>query len=94
MATRMTTVLYGDEPETDVAPGNRVDVETASGQGVPAPPPMRPFTPTPTPTPWVRREAVEATTAPRGLRVALGVAAASAVAACIAYLASSRRALA
>lgn len=90
----MTTVLYGDEPETDIAPGNRVDVQSTSGQGVPAPPPMRPMYPTPTPTPWVQREAAGTTQAPHGLRMALGVAAASLAAACVAYLASARRALA
>jgi hypothetical protein len=92
MATRMTTVLYGDEPGTDVAPGNRVDVQSASGPDAPAPPPMRPIYPTPTPTPWVlesHRELV----GPRGLRVALGVAAASLAAACVALITSSRRAL-
>jgi hypothetical protein len=93
MATRMTTVLYGDEPETDVAPGNRVDGPSTSSQGVPAPPPMRPIYPTPTPTPWLERERV-GDTPPRGLRMALGVAAASLAAACVAYLASARRALA
>jgi hypothetical protein len=93
----MTTVLYGDEPETDVAPGNRVDGQSTSSHRVPALPPMRPNYPTPTPTPWVERERAEragATPTPRGLRVALGVAAASLVAACLAYLASARRALA
>lgn len=91
----MTTVLYGDEPETDVAPGNRVDVQSTSGQAAPTPPPMRPIYPTP--TPWVervQREAAFRATSPRGLRVALGVAAASLAAACVAFIASSRRALA
>ncbi|MDB5220103.1 MAG: hypothetical protein JWO86_8030 [Myxococcaceae bacterium] len=88
----MTTVLYGDEPETDIAPGNRVDVESSSGESVPAPPPMRPKYPTP--SPWVRREAVRATPAPRGLRTALGVAAASILAAALAYIAAGRRVLA
>jgi hypothetical protein len=94
MATRMTTVLYGDEPETDIAPGNRVDLESSSGESVPAPPPMRPKYPTPMPSPWVRREAVRATPAPRGLRTALGVAAASILAAALAYIAAARRVLA
>lgn len=93
MATRMTTVLYGDTPETDVEPGNRVDFESASASGpsVPEPPPMRPTYPTPTPTPWVRREPMAAP-APPGLLAVLGIAAASLVAACIAYIASTRRA--
>ncbi len=89
----MTTVLYGDEPETDVAPGNRVDGQSTTSQGGPAPPPMRPIYPTP--TPWVQRvQRVRAADTPRGVRMALGVAAASLVAACVAYLASARRALA
>jgi hypothetical protein len=40
MATRMTTLLYGDKPEADVEPGNRVD--TVNGRPAAAPPPMRP----------------------------------------------------
>jgi hypothetical protein len=88
----MTTVLYGDEPETDIAPGNRVDVQSTSGERVPAPPPMRPIYPTP--TPWDGRESVGGTAAPRGLRIALGVAAASLAAACLAYVATSRRSFA
>jgi hypothetical protein len=87
----MTTVLYGDIPESDVEPGNRVDVESASSPSVPAPPPMRPTYPTPTPTPWVRREPV-AEPPPSRLGAVLGVAAASLVAACIAYIAATRRA--
>ena len=94
MATRMTTVLYGHEPETDIAPGNRVDVESTSGLDGPAPPPMRPNYPTPTPTPWLQREAAGDKRAPRRLRMALGVAAASLAAASVAYVASARRALA
>jgi hypothetical protein len=86
MATRMTTLLYGEKPEIDVEPGNRVDSE--DGPSVPAPPPMRP--PYPMPSPWVRREAIAAS-APRGLRAILGVAAASLVAACLAYVAKARR---
>jgi hypothetical protein len=86
----MTTVLYGDTPESDVEPGNRVDVECASSPNVPALPPMRPKYPTPTPTPWVRREPLSERPPP-GLGAVLGVAAASLVAACIAYIAATRR---
>jgi hypothetical protein len=88
MATRMTTLLYGDRPGIDVEPGNRVDSESPSGPSIPSPPPMRPTYPTP--SPWVRREQI-AEPPPRGLRTVLGVAAASLVAACIAYVASTRR---
>ena len=90
MATRMTTLFYGDKPGIDVEPGNRVDSETPSGPNIPAPPPMRPTYPTP--SPWVRREHIAEPA--RGLRTLLGVAAASLVAACVAYLASTRRATA
>jgi len=40
MATRMTTLLYGDRPEADVEPGNRVDAEGDVAH--PSTPPMRP----------------------------------------------------
>ena len=89
MATRMTTLLYGDKPESDIEPGNRVDSDGATGPSIPAPPPMRP--PGPMPSPWVRRERLPEPAAPRTLRTVCGVAAASLVAAWIAYLASTRR---
>lgn len=38
MATRMTTLLYGDKPEADIEPGNRVD--TANGGPQPSTLPM------------------------------------------------------
>src|SRR4051812_28847388 len=41
MATRMTTLLYGDKPEADVEPGNRVDTANI-GPMIVSPPPMRP----------------------------------------------------
>jgi hypothetical protein len=41
MATRMTTLLYGDKPEADVEPGNRVD--TTDSEPPASPPPMRPM---------------------------------------------------
>jgi hypothetical protein len=40
MATRMMTLLYGDKPEADVEPGNRVD--TADDQPPASLPPIAP----------------------------------------------------
>jgi len=81
MATRMTTLLYGEKPCSDVEAGNRADLADAGPSpqpdvGVVAAvdvsnlPPMRPKAPTP--QPWIRP--------PFALRaLMLGVAAAAAV---------------
>ena len=42
MATRMMTLLYGDKPEADVEPGNRVDLTNGGPHA--SPPPMRTMT--------------------------------------------------
>lgn len=69
MATRMTTLLYGNKPEADVEPGNRVD--TVNGGPHAAPPPMRPHE---------RALAEHAQARPLAMRgLVLGLAAASAV---------------
>jgi hypothetical protein len=61
MATRMTTLLYGEKPGTDVEVGSRVDVgpSSASSGIVPKVPPMRPDYATPEPMPWVERRSGE-----------------------------------
>lgn len=74
MATRMTTLLYGAEPECDVAPGNRADTLDID---VPAPAPMRPRFPTPNPDPWLaKRERAHAVALPA---IMFGIAAAAAI---------------
>lgn len=78
MATRMTTLLYGDKPEADVEPGNRVDTEDDVAQQ--SPPPMRPAEET-----SAAARPAHATAQPFALRgLVLGLVAAAAVLAGIA----------
>lgn len=81
MATRMTTLLYGEKPGTDVEVGSRVDVGPASASSgiVPKVPPMRPNYATPEPSPWLERRSV-AQRQPFALRgLMLGIVAAAGV---------------
>jgi hypothetical protein len=95
MATRMTTLLYGEKPEADIAPGNRADAEIDPGDSGTHPrllptvelkaaePVTRPTPTSPEPSPWVAAKPVAFPS------LELGLAAVAAIFGGLAMLAST-----